>query len=90
MSDPNWHVPTDALKAHAQFMAERIALGLAPEPPPPKQEKRRDSDSSDSDEENKPSAAQSARQRAKEARLIHRGVAIAECFPKYDLRVLKC
>ena len=83
LSDPNWHVPTDALKAHAAFMAERIALGLAPEPPPPKQEKRRDSDSSDSDEENKPSAAQSARQRAKEARLIHRGVAIAECFPKY-------
>ena len=58
-----------------------MALG-SPEPPPPKQEKRRDSDSSDSDEENKPSAAQSARQRAKEARLIHE-VGHSECFPKY-------
>ena len=76
-------MPTEQLRAHAAFMAERIALGLQPEPPPPKREKRRDSDSSDSDEENKPSAAASARQRAKEARLIHRGVAIAECFPKY-------
>jgi hypothetical protein len=73
LSDPTWHVPTDALRAHAAFMAERIALGLAPEPPPPTREKRRDSDSSESDEENKPSAAASARQRAKEARLIHRG-----------------
>ena len=33
---------------HAAFMAERIALGLAPEPPPPKRETRRDSDSSES------------------------------------------
>jgi hypothetical protein len=87
LSDPTWHVPSQELKAHAAFMAERIALGLCPEPPPPKREKRRDSDSSDSDEENKPSAAQSARQRAKEARLIHRGasrrpVAFARIAPK--------
>jgi len=87
LSDPTWHVPSQELRAHAAFMAERIALGLAPEPPPPTREKRRDSDSSESDEENKPSAAASARQRAKEARLIHRGasrrpVAFARIAPK--------
>ena len=30
LSDPTWHVPSQELKAHAAFMAERIALGLCP------------------------------------------------------------
>ena len=63
----------------AEAQARRILLGLGEEVE--KESKEKDDDSSDDDEPK--SDAAKARQRAKEARLINRGVAMAERAPKF-------